>query len=118
MTIYKQGDIVLVPFPFPDLSTTKKRPALVISADWYNQKYHDVVLAGITSHIPVTLQDLDYSISEFDFKTGQLYKKSIVKLGKLFTIESNLIIKKIADLQENILTEILNQLTKLFQENK
>jgi mRNA interferase MazF len=34
MTIYEQGDIVLVPFPFTDLTTVKKRPALVVSANW------------------------------------------------------------------------------------
>ena len=51
MTNYKQGNIVLVPFP--------KRPALVVSANWYNQKYHDVVLVGVTSHVPLTLHELD-----------------------------------------------------------
>ena len=49
MTTYKQGDIVLIPFPFTDLSRAKKRPALVVSADWYNTSRQDFVLAAITS---------------------------------------------------------------------
>jgi len=56
--IYKQGDIVLVPFPFSNLSSAKIRPVLVISNNVYNQKYLDVVVCGITSNLQAT----DYSI--------------------------------------------------------
>ena len=37
MTSYNFGDVVLVPFPFTDQTTNKKRPAVVISSDVYNQ---------------------------------------------------------------------------------
>ena len=48
-TRYRRGDIVLVPFPFTDLSSTKKRPALVVSPDKFNEHAQDVVLVAITS---------------------------------------------------------------------
>ena len=48
-TLYRRGDIVLVSFPFTDLSTSKRRPALVVSPDSFNQAMQDVVLAAITS---------------------------------------------------------------------
>jgi mRNA interferase MazF len=50
MTACRRWDILLVPFPFTDLSTTKKRPALVVSRDAYNAG-PDVVIAFITSQI-------------------------------------------------------------------
>lgn len=43
MTIYNFGDVVLVPFPFTDQSTTKKRPAVVISSDDYQQQRLDLI---------------------------------------------------------------------------
>jgi len=52
---YKRGDVVLVPFPFTDLSTAKQRPALVVPADWFNEIRRDRVLVAITSQIPATL---------------------------------------------------------------
>ncbi len=48
-TSYKRGDVVLVPFPFTDLSTTKQRPALVVSSDQFNATRNDVLVAAITS---------------------------------------------------------------------
>ena len=48
---YRQGDIVLVSFPFTDLTSSKRRPALVLSPDSFNAAGEDLVLAAVTSHI-------------------------------------------------------------------
>jgi mRNA interferase MazF len=49
MTLYKQGDILLLPFPFTDLSGKKQRPAVVVSGNSYNKAHPDLILAPITS---------------------------------------------------------------------
>jgi len=49
MSIYRQRDIVLVPFPFSDLSAHKVRPVLILSNDMYNQRSADVVVCGLTT---------------------------------------------------------------------
>lgn len=49
MTIYKGGDVILVSFPFSDQSTSKKRPAVIISSDRYNKLSSDVIIMAITS---------------------------------------------------------------------
>ncbi len=51
MTPYKRGDVVLVPFPFSNLSAAQKRPAVVISSTAYNESSLDVVILAITSKI-------------------------------------------------------------------
>lgn len=51
MTTFRRGEVLLVPFPFSDLSRTKRRPALVISSDAYNHASNDVVIAQITSNV-------------------------------------------------------------------
>ena len=66
-TTYSRGDIVLVPFPFTDLSSAKQRPALVVSADAFNSIRDDVLVASITSHVPTTL-----AADEFMFPASEL----------------------------------------------
>lgn len=47
MINYKQKSVILVPFPFSDQSTNKKRPAVVISSDEYNSKHYDIIVMAI-----------------------------------------------------------------------
>ena len=81
-TRYKRGDIVLVPFPFTDLSSSKRRPALVTSPDAFNDQMQDLVAAAITSQLAA---DHAITIEESDCVDGALPKISVVKLAKVFT---------------------------------
>jgi mRNA interferase MazF len=92
-TSYRRGDIVLVSFPFTDLTTAKRRPALVVSPDSFNEATSDLVLAAITSQIS---EDTTLIIVEGDCVDGTLPKTSALKPTKLFTIHSALVLKKVS----------------------
>jgi mRNA interferase MazF len=94
-TRYRRGDIVLVSFPFTDLSSSKRRPALVVSPDSFNQAMQDVVLAAITSQ---GVEGPTLTIEPGDCTDGILPRKSIVKPAKLFTMHTTLILKRICTL--------------------
>lgn len=83
--MFKQREIVLVPFPFSDLSSSKRRPVLIISNNYYNDKFPDVLVCVITSN---HFQD-EYSVvlDDADLEVGILPERSIIKCHKLFTIE-------------------------------
>lgn len=98
MTPCKPGDVVLLPFPFTDLSTVKQRPAVVISSESFNSRQHDVVVLAITSHLPSIVTPEEYRLSRDDQHTAGLPKPSIVKCGKLLTIDQRLIRKVLGHL--------------------
>jgi mRNA interferase MazF len=110
-TRYKRGDIVLVPFPFTDLSSSKKRPALVVSPDPYNAQMQDLVVVAITSQLT---HENAITIEPSDCVDGTLPKTSVVKLTKLFTIHSTLIIKRICALTPEKLEQVLSDLRRFF----
>jgi mRNA-degrading endonuclease toxin of MazEF toxin-antitoxin module len=110
-TRYKRGHIVLVPFPFTDLSSSKRRPTLVISPDAFNDQMQDIVVAAITSQLG---PDHAITIEEGDCLDGALPKTSVVKLAKVFTIHSTLVIKKICVLQQEKLDAVLGELRRFF----
>lgn len=116
MTSYRQGDIVLVPFPFTDLTTTKQRPALVLSADWFNESREDRVLSAITSRIPRDLQPDEYLLSAGDRSAGGLPKPSLVRLGKLFTMSRSLFRKRLGALPRATVVALLKQMEEVFHE--
>ena len=82
-TSFSQGDVVLVPFPFTDLSSVKQRPALVLSPERLNKVRPDLVLAAITSQIPDVVGEDEILLSDTDLRTTGLLKASIIKLGKI-----------------------------------
>jgi mRNA interferase MazF len=65
---YKKGDIVIIGFPFSDLSTIKKRPALIISNDMVN-KTGDYLMVQVTSII--RNDRLSLTINKADFVNGK-----------------------------------------------
>jgi mRNA interferase MazF len=83
---FMKGDIVVIPFPFSDLSGSKRRPALVI----VDINGDDVILCQVTS---VARND-DYAIpiDTTDFESGTLPVKSVVRSNKIFTADQNLIL--------------------------
>ncbi len=110
ITIYKKWDIILVPFPFTDLKTSKKRPALIISPDEYNEKL-DVIIAFITSKL-----DLEYRIGDYkiqDWKKSNLPKPSMIRM-KFATIDKSIIVKKIGKLRDKDKNEFKKLLTDFF----
>jgi mRNA interferase MazF len=62
---FQRGEIVLVPFPFTDLSTTKVRPAIVVSSALYHATEPDIVLGAITSNIAAATGPLDHVLTDW-----------------------------------------------------
>jgi len=91
---FKKGDIVVIPVPFTDNTTVKKRPAVVISGNEV-QATGDVLIAQITSK--VYYDNLSFNLSATDV-TVPLLKQSYVRIHKLFVLEERLIEKKVSEL--------------------
>src|SRR4051794_41903781 len=51
MTSFEFGEVVLVPFPFTDQTTSKRRPAVVISSDAYNAERRGLIILALTSRV-------------------------------------------------------------------
>jgi len=110
MTNFKRGDVILVPFPFSDLSTTKQRPALVVSSDLLNAASDDLLVAAISSQIPAKLTSWEFMISSGSLTACGLPKPSIVRLAKLAALHRQLVIKRIGSMPEPYLRQILTQI--------
>ncbi|MCI0743808.1 MAG: type II toxin-antitoxin system PemK/MazF family toxin [Verrucomicrobia subdivision 3 bacterium] len=113
-TGYKRGDVVLVPFPFTDLSSAKQRPALIVSADAFNAVRDDVLVAAITSQIPGKLAIDEFMIPPSELAACGLPKPSIIRLTKLAALHQRLIIKSIGSLPTATLGQVIAQLRQLF----
>ena len=96
MTRFEFGDVVLVPFPFTDQSTTKKRPAVVVSSPNYNAERPDVIVMAITSQVRAENR-FDIPIQEW--QQAKLLKPSVIK-PVIATIEKRLVIKGLGRLSE------------------
>ena len=107
---FSQGDIVLVPFPFTDLSATKQRPALVLSPERLNKARLDLVVVAVTSQVPSTLRGDEVLLSEADLQSAGLPRRSIIKLGKIFTIHQGLVRRKLGRIPQSTLEEVLQKL--------
>ena len=92
-TAYSFGDVVLVPFPFTDQTASKKRPAVVVSADAYHQRRPDVIVMAVTSQILRPAGALGEVLIS-DWQGAGLPKASLIK-PVLATLEQRLILRKL-----------------------
>ncbi|MDT5124152.1 MAG: mRNA interferase MazF [Acidobacteriota bacterium] len=97
MTNYSFGDIVLVPFPFTDQTTTKKRPAVVVSSASYNTARPDLILMAVSSQMRATA--IIGEVSIIGWQKAGLLKPSVGK-PVLTTIEKGLVLRQLGQLEK------------------
>ena len=115
MTVFRRGDVVLVAFPFTDLTTTKMRPALIVSSDVFNHKNSDVIVVAITSQLSRRISDYHYLLSSQEQSLAGLPKPSMIKLGKIVTLDQRLIRRKLGRVPDAPLALVTMELHKLLQ---
>jgi mRNA interferase MazF len=103
--MYEQKDIVLIPFPYSDLTLSKKRPALIISNEKI-KKMQDRICCLVTTK---PHKD-DLKIDENSFEEGALPFKSFIKPHRIFTIQENIIIKNLCKINDNLHNLVVNKI--------
>jgi mRNA interferase MazF len=109
MERFVKGDVVVLPFPFSDLSQTKRRPALVLvplTGD-------DLILCLITSQVKTDSYTIPLYSSSFE--SGSLKKDSYIRINRLFTADNQIILYKAGHLKAEVLSEVTSRLVNLLQ---
>jgi mRNA interferase MazF len=102
------GDVVPIPFPFADLSKSRRQPVLVV-ADVGREDY---VLCRITSRPQDDSHAL--SLSEVHFSGGWLRRENFIRVGKLFTANGFLVLGIAGHLTDSMLAEVISLLVGMF----
>ncbi len=102
-----KGDVVVIPFPFSDLSRSKRRPALVVA----NLPGDDMILCQITSQAS---HDSDtVALREAEFGTGGLNRPSFVRPARLFTADRSLVLYVAGTLRPETVNEVTARLVTI-----
>jgi len=102
-----KGDVVVLPFPFSDLSGSKRRPALVLA----NLEGNDVLLCQITSQPSKGA----IALTNNNFISGFLPVDSFIKPYKIFTADFNIFIKTAGHVQKEITEKVIEQIISVLQ---
>jgi mRNA interferase MazF len=114
MSIYRQRDIVLVPFPFSDLSGQKVRPVLILSNDAYNQQSADVVVCGLTTNLSPAPYSIIIEVTDVE-QPGTLRQKSKIKADTIASLEQSILIKQIARLKLPVFKQVVTEVKDLIK---
>lgn len=108
-----QGDLVLVPFPFTDLSSKKTRPALVLSAGPFHGG-RDVIVCAVTSN----LHNSDHSVlvEQKDMVDGTLRATSRIKASKVATLDRSIVRRRVGRVDGGVVRQTLKELRALTPE--
>jgi len=112
-----QWEIVLVDFPFFDLTSRKLRPVLVVSNKELNRISNAVVVLQITSNLKSGFAEYNIGITDGDvirYAGTRPLRPSVVKPYVVFTLEKSLIRKRIGVLREEKIQEVKEGLERVF----
>jgi mRNA interferase MazF len=102
-----KGDIILIPFPFTDLTGIKLRPAVILIVTNY-----DLTVSFITTQIKWK-ESTDIEL--FPSKKSGIKKVSLIRLSKIATVDKSLAVGKLGELQQVKMSELNLKLKKLLQ---
>ena len=107
MARFVKGDVVVVPFPFSDLTQAKRRPALVISV----LEGDDVILCQITSRM--VRDKYAIPLMDSDFTSGGLRQRSNIRPNRVFTADQNIILYIAGHLKAEKLEEVVERIIEI-----
>jgi len=109
LATFVRGDVVVVSFPFSELTQAKRRPALVLAA----LTGDDVILCQITSQ--AVRDQYAIPLTTADFSGGSLQKASNIRPNRLFTADRRLLLYKVGTVSTARLAAVIQALIDIFQ---
>ena len=109
MERFVKGDVVVIPFPFSDLSGNKRRPAFVLA----NLRGDDILLCQITS-----LHSSDpaaVALIRGDFISGSLPVDSYIRPLRIFTADKNIIVRKAGTLTSALVDKVIDGIVSVLK---
>jgi mRNA interferase MazF len=103
----KKGSVVLIPFPFTDLTGSKVRPAVVLTSN-----EQDVTICFITSELK---WKTEHDVFVFPSASSGVKVPSLIRVGKIATIDTSLVLGLLGELSNSEITEINNGLKNLLE---
>jgi len=104
---FVKGDVVVIAFPFSDLTQAKRRPAFVIA----NLEGDDVILCQITSKIVTDMYSLP--LDDRDFEDGSLKQSSNIRPNRIFTADSHIVLYRVGNLKQGKITEVIAKVVEI-----
>jgi mRNA interferase MazF len=100
----QQGDVVLIPVPFTDLSSRKRRPVIVVSSEAYHASGKDMIVVAMTSNPAQALWS--FRIESSDLITGQLNRPGTVRVDRIYTLAQSLAVARFGAVSRDVLDRI------------
>lgn len=107
----QQRDLVLLSFPFSNLKSSKVRPTVVISNDFYNKKSADIIVVPVTTNL--NLKEHVILLTNENLESGRLIKDSKIKVDRIMSIDKKIVRMKIGRVNTGVLGRIRNELLTL-----
>ncbi|MDZ4876726.1 MAG: hypothetical protein CLLPBCKN_006161 [Chroococcidiopsis cubana SAG 39.79] len=110
MARFVKGDVVVIPFPFSDLTQAKRRPALIVASD----QGDDLILCQITSQL--VRDEYAIAVSNDDFASGSLRQSSNIRPNRLFTADQQLVLYQVGRLKPETTNAAIAKIIEILQQ--